>query len=1237
MAPEIEPPNELLDHQIQLVGLYAGHLADRLTEVIEAAKAAPTAESAVTGVLTDMERDLTTCHHQIVELTAELRAATSVHQELRDQIRRAEEDRDRLRADACNMTRDAAAVKRRAAAISAESAANAEERDAVIVQLRCAETTIGSLRESLDELGADLKSERSAATLTQYEGERVRGQLQEATEALARVQAWAREAEQQKEAAHAASAGHVARIRELEQATSVLRSTLELTEKHLERVERSKAWRWGHAFSLCFARLSFNPPKTKGAVVAGLETARRGLQAAHGIGSVSLEPAREAPLPPGPSPTAPLATAPSRVTHDRFASHIRRRLGPPRRAQAEPLVTCIVLNRNGRHHLAALFDGLEFRTAYDDLEVIVVDNGSTDDSIEWLSQRAAPFAVKVIENGRNLSFAQANNEAVAHAAGDLILLLNNDVIPFESGWLREMVSVLGDERTAAVGATLLYPHAQSATQLSVQHKGIRFRMHDGYIKGVNLYEGLPAPDASFGRDLDCPAVTAACALVRRTDFDAVGGFSEDYLYGTEDVELGLRFCERGRAVRCAGRAFVLHNESATQRVEGREFMRANRMRNRRVFVSRWAARLRRELRLSQLDEITYWIDDPPHIAITVTSTDERDGYGDWHTAHEIGEALESIGWMVSYAQRRHDEWYALPDDIGYVLVLLDAFDVRRINPGVVTIGWIRNWTERWTERPWFYRIDVLLASSERSIEIIEDLTGLRADPFPLATNPERFRRRPPVPELESDYVFAGSYFDSPRAIQSAIDPTPDERFLLFGKNWENDPQLAAWSRGHVPYDRLPDIYASTKIVIDDAGEHARPYGSVNARVFDALAAGALPLSNGGTGVGALFGDGLPTWDSRDSLRQQLDRLLADDSLRERLIEPFRQLVLKEHTYGRRARQLHAILREREERLSFCIKIGAPNWDVAQHWGDLHFAQAIARELSRCGHRSLVQVLPEWDDEVGMAYDVVLHLRGLSRYAVKPGQLNVMWHLSHPEDVGPAELDGYDIVFVASALHAEQLARTSSTCIAVLEQATDSRLFFPDPAEELAHELVFVGNSRKVRRKILSDLLPTNRDVAVWGRDWEGLIDMRLVVDEFIPNDQLRHVYSSAGIVLCDHWDDMREHGFVSNRIYDALACGAVVLSDDVPGLEQFGDAVVSYNDPAQLGSIVDELLSDPESCAERGRRGRDLILSRHTFAHRVEAMLLAVRDIIREHEHPLAISAEGAARSTDRRAKIAVS
>src|SRR6185312_1409159 len=125
--------------------------------------------------------------------------------------------------------------------------------------------------------------------------------------------------------------------------------------------------------------------------------------------------------------------------------------------------------------------------------------------------------------------------------------------------------------------------------------------------------------------------------------------------------------------------------------------------------------------------------------------------------------------------------------------------------------------------------------------------------------------------------------------------------------------------------------------------------------------------------------------------------------------------------------------------------------------------------------------------------------------------------------------------------------------------------------------------------------------------WGGLLPDGLLAGEHLPNEQVRRAYASAAIVLNDHWDDMREQGIVSNRVYDALACGALVVSDHLAELEErFSDAVVTYRTPEDLRAQIDALLADPAQRAERAARGRAAVLAGHTFRHRVDALLASI-------------------------------
>ncbi len=294
-------------------------------------------------------------------------------------------------------------------------------------------------------------------------------------------------------------------------------------------------------------------------------------------------------------------------------------------------------------------------------------------------------------------------------------------------------------------------------------------------------------------------------------------------------------------------------------------------------------------------------------------------------------------------------------------------------------------------------------------------------------------------------------------------------------------------------------------------------------------------------------------------------------------------------------------------LRFAIKVCAPHWDGAESWGDTHFARALADELRRRGHEALVQVIEEWDDADGRACDVVVHLRGLDAYVPRDGQLNVLWCISHPELVGPAECDRYDLAYSASARHAAALSWEATRPVRLLPQATNPAVFFPDADPSHDRELVFVGNSRRVVRPIVRDLLPTTRDLAVWGRDWEGIVDPRHLAGPYLANDEVRRAYSSAALVLNDHWDDMRAWGIVSNRVYDVLACGGMLISDDLPELrEQLGDAVLTYRSRDELHALVERRLADRAGRAATRVAGRALVLAEHTFARRVDTLLDAV-------------------------------
>jgi hypothetical protein len=298
-------------------------------------------------------------------------------------------------------------------------------------------------------------------------------------------------------------------------------------------------------------------------------------------------------------------------------------------------------------------------------------------------------------------------------------------------------------------------------------------------------------------------------------------------------------------------------------------------------------------------------------------------------------------------------------------------------------------------------------------------------------------------------------------------------------------------------------------------------------------------------------------------------------------------------------------------LQIAVTLAAPSAKVAERWGDWHLAQALAGSLRRLGQEVRVQTANQSDHLAGRSCDVHVVLRGVQPVRRTPGQHHVLWIVSHPEAVDDKELDAADLVLVASSRFAGHVRRRTSTPVEVLLQATDHRRFTPrlaDPAHR--HDVTVVAKTRDVLRPVVADALAAGLRPRIYGGGWSQLVDPDLVVADNIDNEMLPVVYSSAGVVLNDHWRTMRAWGFVSNRLFDVLACGTPVISDPVDGLERlFDGAVLEYHTPTDLRALVDGVLADPEDARRRAERGRRLVLAKHTFDHRARQLL----DCLAEH------------------------
>ncbi len=194
-------------------------------------------------------------------------------------------------------------------------------------------------------------------------------------------------------------------------------------------------------------------------------------------------------------------------------------------------------------------------TEAEEYEVIVVDNGSSDGTPDYLREQEAAGHLTAILNQENLGFARASNQGARAAAGHYLVFLNNDTVA-TPGWLRALCRCAGeDDRIAAVGAKLLYPDD------SVQHAGVVFNANK---KIYHIYKNLHKDHPAVNKKRAFQVLTAACLLVKREAFLNAGFFDEHYRNGYEDVDLCLKLGKSGYRLIFEPRALVYHLESRTK-------------------------------------------------------------------------------------------------------------------------------------------------------------------------------------------------------------------------------------------------------------------------------------------------------------------------------------------------------------------------------------------------------------------------------------------------------------------------------------------------------------------------------------------------------------------------------------------------------------------------------------------------------------------------------------------------
>ncbi|MCU0153571.1 glycosyltransferase [Curtobacterium poinsettiae] len=299
-----------------------------------------------------------------------------------------------------------------------------------------------------------------------------------------------------------------------------------------------------------------------------------------------------------------------------------------------------------------------------------------------------------------------------------------------------------------------------------------------------------------------------------------------------------------------------------------------------------------------------------------------------------------------------------------------------------------------------------------------------------------------------------------------------------------------------------------------------------------------------------------------------------------------------------------------EHLSWSLKIAAPAGPEGDGWGDVHFAAELAGALERLGQRVRIDRRDAHVRDDDADDDVTLVIRGLDRVPPNPASVNLLWVISHPDDVADTELRSFDVAFAAGPVWAAAAADRSGVPVRTLLQATDPAVFHPGSRAATspdADRVVFVGSTRGAARPIVSDAVGLGADLRVHGPGWDEVVPAESLGESSLTRPEVAAAYASARVVLNDHWPDMAAGGFVSNRVFDVLASGGVVVTDEVAGLSDVLDvptlAVARSRD--ELAALLDPSYAWP-TAAERAVVA-EYIAAEHSFDARAAVLLEAAR------------------------------
>ncbi|WP_182126110.1 glycosyltransferase family 2 protein [Nitrosopumilus sp. b2] len=248
--------------------------------------------------------------------------------------------------------------------------------------------------------------------------------------------------------------------------------------------------------------------------------------------------------------------------------------------KSQPKVSILIPTKNNRPILKRCIDSIEKNTNYKNIEIIIIDSPVSDIYFDpTLKKYYEQIPHKTVTYNGNFNFSKMNNLAVKEATGDLLLFLNDDTKILDDNWLNEMVSILLEDDVGVVGPKLIFDDD------TIQHAGITFlKTGSGFHPFMKLDDDAEGYCNFANIMKECLAVTGACLLTKRSIFEQVGQFDEDFDVYYGDSDLCLKIRRAGYKIIYTPFTKLLHEGSFTIRSSGASYFAVEAHQR---FLERW--------------------------------------------------------------------------------------------------------------------------------------------------------------------------------------------------------------------------------------------------------------------------------------------------------------------------------------------------------------------------------------------------------------------------------------------------------------------------------------------------------------------------------------------------------------------------------------------------------------------------------------------------------------------------